>query len=409
MTSASRSPAPSVGRLRTSRARRGQVSEQSIEGPAGRRWPYLPDAERAALRELLIHGPLSRAEIARRINVSRPSLTRATRVLIENSMIVEGETALRSAMGRPSEMLVVREDAHHFLGVKLTGDSVFAVVTTLGARVVASVEEPLDSTDVAETIEQIGRIHDRLTVDFDDIHAAGVCLAGDLAQIDGRQIVTTSYFLQWRDVPLADLLNARLGIPVTADNDVRALTAAEHWFGAGAGWDSLALLTIGAGIGVGLVIDDRIVTGHSGRAGRLDHVFVDAVGPACGLGHRGCASAFLTSESIVAGIGILGLDYAGAVGLARAGHAGALRAFGDAGHALGVLIATILNGFDPGKLILTGDGLAVMEFAGERVRRAIADVRAPNPDPVPLDIQPFEFTEWARAGAVLAIRTVLRF
>ena len=385
------------------------MSEQPLDGPVSRRWPYLADAERAALRELLIHGPLSRAEIARRIAVSRASLTRATRVLIENAMVVEGETALRSAMGRPSELLVVREDTHHFLGVKLTGDAVFVVVTTLGAKVVAAVEEPLDSTDVAATVEQIGRIHDRLSADYDDIHAAGICLAGDMVDVDGHQIVTFSYFLRWRDVPLADLLRARLGIPVTADNDVRALTAVEHWFGAGAGTEALALLTVGAGIGVGLVIDDRIVTGRNGRAGSLDHLLIDLDGPDCGRGHRGCASVFLPAESIVSAIGISGLDYPGAVELARAGHPGAIGAFGDAGHTLGVLIATVLNAYDPEKVILTGEGLAVMELAGDRVRAAIARDRVPSERPVPLDVQPFEFTEWARAGAVLALRTVLQF
>ncbi|ROS21562.1 putative NBD/HSP70 family sugar kinase [Rathayibacter sp. PhB127] len=385
------------------------MSEQPLDGPVSRRWPYLADAERAALRELLIHGPLSRAEIARRIDVSRASLTRATRVLIENALVVEGEIALRSGMGRPSELLVVREDAHHFLGVKLTGDAVFVVVTTLRAQVVAAVEEPLDSTDVAATVEQIGRIHDRLSADFDDIHAAGVCLAGDMAEVDGHQIVTFSYFLQWQDVPLADLLRARLGVPVTTDNDVRALTAVEHWFGAGAGTEALALLTVGAGIGVGLVIDDRIVTGRNGRAGALDHLLIDLDGPDCGRGHRGCASVFLPAESILSAIGVADLDYPGAVELARSGHPAAVRAFDEAGHTLGVLIATLLNAYDPEKVILTGEGLAVMELAGDRVRAAIARDRVPTERPVPLDVQPFEFTEWARAGAVLALRTALQF
>ncbi|WP_437386485.1 ROK family protein [Plantibacter flavus] len=377
--------------------------------PSARDWPYLADAERGALRELLIHGPLPRAEIARRLGVSRASLTRATRVLMEQSMITEGEVALRAAMGRPSEMLVVRHDTHHFLGVKLTGDAVFAVVTDLGAQIVASVEEPLVSTSVSDTVDQIAAIHARFAERFDDIHAAGVCLAGDLARVDGRQIVVVSFFLQWRDVPLAELLSERLGIPVTADNDVRALTAAEHWFGAGAGCDSLAVVTVGAGIGSGLVVDGAVVTGHHGRAGRLDHLIVDSNGPSCGLGHRGCASAYLPSESIVEAIGVPDLDYAGAVELARAGHEGAQRAFDDAGRALGVLIGTILNGLDPEKIVLTGEGLAVVELAGDSIDRSIEAVRLPSEQPVPLDVQPFEFTEWARAGAVVAIRSVLHF
>jgi len=372
-------------------------------------WPHLPDAERGALRELLMHGPLPRAEIARRLGVSRASLTRATRVLMEQAMVTEGEVALRGAMGRPSEMLVVRRDAHHFLGVKLTGDAVFAVVTDLSAQIVAQTEEPLVSTSVADTVDQIARIHARFAEQYADIRAAGVCLAGDLASVEGRQIVTSSYFLQWRDVPLAEMLSERVGLPVTADNDVHALTAAEHWFGAGAGADSLALVTIGAGIGFGLIVDGKVMPGHHGRAGRFDHLLVDANGPSCGLGHQGCASAYLPSESIVQGIGVADLDYAAAVELARAGDPAALAAFDRAGNALGIILGTVINGLDPERVILTGDGLAVLELAGERVRRTLDLVRLPSDDPVQLDVLPFEFTEWARAGAVAAIRLVLRF
>ncbi len=378
-------------------------------GSAFDAWPYLTGVERGALRELLIHGALPRAEIARRINVSRASLTRASRVLMEHSLVAEDEIALRGAMGRPSEMLVIREDTHHLLGIKLTGDSVFAVVTDLRARSVAEVEERLVSTSVEDTVDQIAAIHARFARTFGDIRAAGICLAGDLAQIDGRQIVVASYFLRWHDVPLAELLEQRLGIPVTADNDVRALTAAEHWFGAGAGCDSLALVTVGAGIGFGLVVEGRVVTGHNGRAGQLDHLIVDSNGPTCGLGHHGCASAYLPSASIVTAIGVEGLDYPGAVELARAGDPAATRAFDAAARALGLMIGTIINGLDPERIVLTGDGLAVMDISGDEVMRAIDATRLPSDLPIPLDVQPFEFTEWARAGAVVAIRRLLRF
>jgi len=388
---------------------------QHDPGAEMRTWPHLTGVERGALRELLIHGPLPRAELARRLQVSRASMTRATRLLVEHSLIAEDEITLRGAMGRPSEMLVVSEDAHHLLGIKLTGDAVFAVVTTLGARLVASVEEPLVSNSVQDTVDQIARIHARFSETFSDIHAAGVCLAGDLATVDGQQIVIASFFLRWRDVPLAALLSERLGIPVTADNDVRALTAAEHWFGAGAGCESLALVTVGAGIGFGLVVDGRVVTGHNGRAGQLDHLLVDTTGPECGLGHRGCASAYLPSACIVQAISDAdeetddGLDYDAAVSRARAGDPIALRAFDDAARALGIIIGTVVNGLDPQKIVLTGDGLAVMELQGERVVQTIEATRLPSALPVPLDVQPFEFTEWARAGAVLAIRSLLRF
>lgn len=384
-----------------------EESPQRTAGTASRAWPVLNQAERGALREVLIHGPLPRAEIARRLGVSRASLTRVTRTLQEHGLITEGALEQRAWTGRPSELFEITPGARHFFGVKLTGDTIYAAITDLGAHDVATIEEHLRSREVGDVVESIAEIFAAFTERFDDIVAGGICLAGDLTQ--NRGIVVKSPFLGWSNVPLARLLSDRLGIPVSTENDVRALTAAEHWFGAGAGCSSLALITIGTGIGFGFVIDDKLVTGAHGRAGRLDHLKIDGAGPVCPEGHRGCASVYLTSESIVRSIHGTDTDYAGAVELARTGHPGALRAFHDAGTALGMVLGTVANGLDPQKIILTGDGLAVWEFAHEQIATAIAETFNAGEEPLDVDVQPFEFTEWARAAAVVGIRTALQF
>lgn len=370
-------------------------------------WPTLNQAERGALREVLIQGPLPRAEIARRLGMSRASLTRVTRTLLEHGLITEGEVEQRARTGRPSELVKIAPAARHFFGVKLTGDAIYAAITDLAAHEIAAVKETLTSRETDDVIERIAAIFGTFSQQFDDIVAGGVCLAGDLTQ--NREIVVDSPFLGWKDVPLARLLSEKLGIPMATENDVRALTAAEHWFGAGAGCSSLALITIGAGIGFGFVIDDKLVTGAHGRAGRLDHLKIDDAGPVCAEGHRGCASVYLTSGSIVRAIHGVETDFIGAAELARGGHAGALRAFRDAGIALGTVIGTVANGLDPQKIILTGDGLAVWELAQQDTMSAIADTFDSGPAPLDLDVQPFEFTEWARAAAVMGIRATLRF
>ncbi|MQM26350.1 ROK family transcriptional regulator [Glycomyces albidus] len=371
-------------------------------------WPALGGVERQALRELLIHGPKSRAEIARELGMSRASLTRVTRTLVEHGFVAEGASELRGATGRPSELLHVRPEARSFLGVKLTGEDLFAVVTDLTAKVLTSHDEPLRSKDVDVVVAQIGEVYDRFKASHPDITAAGIGLAGDLAEVNGRQVVVDSQFLGWSQVELADLVRERLGVPVATENDVRCLTAAEHWFGVGAGFDSMALLTVGAGIGIGLVVDGKVVTGAHGKAARLDHQLVDPNGRACGR-HRGCVSSYLTNWSIVSSLRTPGLDYEAVVDLARNGDYAAAAAFADAGRALGVLVATVANAIDPEKIVITGEGIAVTELAREAMEDAIEIYRYTTGAPLVLDIQPFEFVEWARAGAVLAIRSCLQF
>ncbi|GAB4004837.1 ROK family transcriptional regulator [Glycomyces albus] len=365
--------------------------------------------ERGTLRELLTNGPKSRAEIARELGISRASLTRVTRTLIEQGLVTDGAVELRGATGRPSEVLHVRPEGRRFLGVKLTGDRLFAVVTDLTARALAEYDEPLASRSVEDVVAQIGGVYERLADDSPGMAAVGIGLAGDVASVAGRQIVLESPFLGWREAPLTDLVRERLPVPAVAENDVRALTAAEHWFGVGAGYESMVLITVGAGIGVGMVVDGKVVTGAHGKAGGLDHLPVDPGGPRCERGHRGCVDAYLSNAAIVAALRTPGLDYASVVDLARGGDPAARHAFRDAGHALGVLAGTLANTLDPQKIVITGDGIAVTEFARAELDTAMAMNRHPGAAPIGLDIQPFEFAEWARAGAVLAIRDFLRF
>jgi predicted NBD/HSP70 family sugar kinase/DNA-binding MarR family transcriptional regulator len=329
----------------------------------------LSGLERSILRELLVNGPKSRSEIARDLGMSRASLTRVTRTLLERGLVADGPLERRGATGRPSELLRIRPEGRRFLGVKLTSDRLFAVVTDLAAN----------------------------------------ALAEDVVSKGDRQIVLESPFLGWREVPLADLVGERVGLRATAENDVRALTAAEHWFGVGAGYESMVLIAIGAGVGVGIVVDGKVVTGANGRAGDLEHLPVDPTGPRCERGHRGCLASYLPNCAIAAALRTPRLDYASVVALARSGDPAARQAFRDAGHALGVLIATLANAMDPEKLVITGDGIAVTELARNELDAAIAAGRQPDEAPIALDIQPFEFAEWARAGAVLAIRDFLRF
>jgi predicted NBD/HSP70 family sugar kinase len=361
-------------------------------------WPILTEAARDVLMELLIHGPMPRAEIAPRLRLSRPTLSRVTKTLVAAGLLTEGATELRSPTGRPSELLHVRGGAHHFLGVKLTADRLYAAVTDLTATVVDATEKPLRTNDFADAVAQVAEI----AADVDGLTGIGVTLGGVVR--DG--VVAEAGFLGWTDVPLAADLLAATGVPTAVDNDVQALTAAEHWFGAGAGLTSLALITVGAGVGTGLIVDGRLVRGAHGLPPRFSHVLVDPSGPRCGYGHRGCASSFLMTHVI-----LRQLDgspsYQEAVDRARSGEPRAKHVFDRAGYALGVLIGHVANAVDPQKVLLTGDGLPLYEVTEAVVHEGIEATYEDDPTLIDLDVQPFDFGEWARSAAALAIRSTV--
>ena len=361
-------------------------------------WPKLPEVTRDVLLEVLIHGPLSRAEIAARLRLSRPTLTRVAKALVARGLLVEGDTRPRASAGRPSEMLHVRGAAHRFLGVKLTAERLFATVTDLTATPVATAEQPLRSPEPDEVVAQIADVARR----FPGLTGIGVTLGGIV--LDG--VVARDEFLRWHDVPLAAAVTGATRVPTAVDNDVQALTAAEHWFGPGAGLKSLAVITVGAGVGTGLVVDGRLVAGSHGLPPHFSHTLVDARGPQCGCGRRGCISSYLMTHVMLRRLSGRP-TYAEALDRVRAGDPRARQVFEEAGYALGVLIGTVANVIDPQKVLLTGDGLPLYEVASPLVHDGIEDTYEDDPDLIELDVRPFDFGEWARSGAALAIKATI--
>ena len=320
---------------------------------------------------MLINGSTSRAELARRTGLSRTSLTRLTRDLVELGFVTEGETSAPNGRGRPSEILNLEPGSAQFAGVKLTGEALYAVVTDLHANVIEIEDRPLVSRYVPDVVAQIAEIVGRFEAAHPRLASVGVCLAGDVEQVRGRSVVVGSHFLGWDNVPLGSLLEAETGLPVAISNDVQALTAAHHWFGAGVGCSSLVLVGLGAGIGAGIVVNDELVRGTHGHPGKVGHVRVSDSGPTCDRGHVGCASAYVTIPAILHNAADTSFERV--LERAAAGDAAAQSALDDAGYALGVVVAQLLNFIDPEKAIVTGEGLAVARVGMAAMELALAE------------------------------------
>ena len=370
-------------------------------------WPDLHEAQRNILVDLLVHGTRSRAGLARRTGLSRATVTRLTRRLIDLGLVSEGDTKPLVGRGRPLEMLVLRPEAAHFVGFKLTGDVAYVALTDLSASVLHTEEHPIVSRDVDSVVGLMASVVKRLSAEFFRVSAVGVCLAGDVQFSNGRALIVESEFLGWDEVPLVELVEHATGLPTSIANDVQSLTAAHHWFGAGVGLRSMALIGFGAGIGCGLVIADSLVEGARGHTGRIGHISVDNTGPLCDKGHRGCVASYVTTTSIVANSGIANATYEQVVELARAGDANCTAAFHLAGRALGVAIAFIINLLDVEAVIVTGEGLAVREIAGNTIHETILERRDPAGVSVPVEYPLFHFVDYARAAAIGAVRLIV--
>lgn len=372
-------------------------------------WAPLSPAERAVAIEVLTHGPVSRTEIARKLNLSAGSLTRLTKPLIESGLLVEdpAPVTVTTRQGRPSQPLDIVADSRYFVGFKITEDAVYGVVTTLKSDIVATRTLPLHTHVPDDVAALLHTMTEDFALSFPRLAGIGVGVGG---HVQGRTGVVASPFLGWENVPFAELLEQRTALPVVVENDVAALVEAEAWFGAGRGLDRFAVLTIGAGIGYGLVIGGQLVRTPDDSRGIGRRWIIDPHGPLTPDGDRGSVVSLLAIPSIRYQVrAATGRDhtYDEILTLAAAGDPMAARVVAEAGRALGTVVAQIANFAMPEKILLAGEGVGLVDVAGPAIRSALHANRHPLADPVAMETKISDFNDWARGAAVLAIQILV--
>ncbi|GHE92535.1 ROK family transcriptional regulator [Streptomyces werraensis] len=361
---------------------------------------------------VLTHGPLTRQETARRTGLSPAAVTKAVRPLIEAGFLVEDAGAeVRPAVGRPANPVRVDGGRALFVGLKATGDEIIGVLTDLCCRIRVARRVPLSGRAPREVLQVAADLVRELLTEAEGfgvrILGLGIAVAGDVDRATGT--VRWSPFLNWHDVPLAGLAEEVSGLPVTVENDVRALTVAEQWFGDGVGLSDFAVVTVGAGIGCGLVVHGRVVPGAHGVAGEIGHVPVVPDGPPCHCGDRGCLEAVASDAAITARVrevtGVPVADAAEALALARQGNEGARAVYARAGEAIGRGIATVANLLGPERVIISGEGLAAYDLFAGQIRDAFTAAAFGSAARCEVRTRPLPFEEWARGAAATAIQS----
>ncbi|MEV4333078.1 ROK family protein [Streptomyces sp. NPDC049597] len=367
---------------------------------------------------VLTAGPISRTGLAQRLGLAPSSVTRMLPPLLEHDYLRETD-AQPQGRGRPQRMLQVNADKHIVVGIKIGPAQVSGVVTDMAAKVLARAEAPIaDSTpDTALTAAA------RLTADLlaeapeaaDRVLGIGVGVSGHVDSTAG--ICRYSALLDWNKVDVAGPLSRATGLPVVVNNDVNTLVVAERWFGEGRDIDSFAVVTVGPGIGCGLLLDGTLYAGVSGMAGELGHLPLDPAGPMCSCGRRGCLEALAGERAVLRHIrdgGVPGCaTIAEAHELARhgsgAGRAVAAAAFAEAGTALGRGLAGLCNLLNLQKIIIAGEGAVAYDLFGPAMTGALeAYAFSDAARDCTLHVDPVHHDLWARGAACLVIREAVR-
>ncbi|HEX8004346.1 MAG TPA: ROK family glucokinase [Mycobacteriales bacterium] len=239
------------------------------------------------------------------------------------------------------------------VGVDIGGTKVAGGVVDADGTVLAETRRDTPAGDGDAALDAVVAVVEELR-GAHDVRAVGIAAAGYVSADRTRMLFAPN--LPWRDVAVRDEVAARVGLPVVVENDANAAAWAEYRFGAGAGEPDLVCLTVGTGIGAGIVLDGRLYRGRFGIAGEPGHVCVVCDGEPCGCGNAGCLEQYASGTALARYVKERGGTATGAeiTDLARAGDEVALEAFGLVGRWLGRGLADMASLLDPGVFVLGG-------------------------------------------------------
>ena len=319
---------------------------------------------RSAILEIIRReGPIARTTIAQQLDVSLPTVMRIADKLVEDGFVrPQGGTEWSGGRRRP--LLEFNADGNVVLGVDMGGTNLYGAISEIGGRIIAEVD--MDRQGASGEA-----CYDLLTDLIDDLLARpdlqGRCVRGIGVGTPGithhrEGIVKWAYALNWKDFPLKARLNERYKLPITVDNDVNLAALGELWFGVGQNVQNMVLITIGSGIGAGIIIDGTLYRGSTEASGEIGHMIpgreflgksyidfgaLESVASATSIAKKADRNLASSSEEIFAAAG--------------QGKAWAQSVVDEAVDYLTIAVANLAVSFDPELIVLGG---AATPFAG---------------------------------------------
>jgi glucokinase len=258
------------------------------------------DINRSAILEIIRReSPIARSTIAKRLDVSLPTVMR-----IVDGLITEGFVRLQGGTewsgGRRRPLLEFNEEGYIVLGVDMGGTKIYGALSDLGGNILDEVNVGHHGTSGEDSFNRLTTLIDKLLsskkLENRQVYGIGVGAPGITLHREG--IVTWANTLHWKDFPLKARLSERYPYPITVDNDVNLAALGELWFGAGQNTQNMVTIAIGTGIGAGIIIDGALYRGANEASGEIGNML-----PSCEFLGKNFQN-FGALESVASGTGI---------------------------------------------------------------------------------------------------------
>ena len=356
-------------------------------------------------------GPISRTAISKATGLERASLTNIMNYLLENDLVREvGED--KSSGGRRPTLVDFNYDYGVACGIKVEAEKVILGLTNLEGKIISKSEEKFSRGSKSQKILKLIKKSVNRLIQGTNLLGVGIGISG-FVNLE-NDISIYSPILNWKNINLAKPLEEKYGVPVFISNDVNTLTLTEKWYGAGKNYKNFICVTVGEGIGSGIVIDGKLYTGAIGGAGEIGHICISRNGPKCRCGERGCLEVFASDYFL-----IREAKKAIARGretfneptpkklleAAKRGDPTAKDIFKKMGKNLGIGVKNTVNLLNPEAIILGGERMDAYEFFSPSFEEAVKRHSFPE-EAKKLDILPAKFGKegWVIGAAALVIR-----
>jgi predicted NBD/HSP70 family sugar kinase len=366
------------------------------------------DSTNEVLRAIATSGPLSRAQLARDLGLSGPTLTQATKYLIERGLVSELDQT-PSTGGRPATLLGLVANAGQVIGVKLAADHLVGVCVNLESEILWKFEEPFNSRgqDAVYELERILRKHSKKVIG--QLLGIGIGVPGVVVPTDSS--TTNSAMLEWDNLDVGKYLSKELSTPVLLENDVNTLAITESLYGRGKDVSNFLTVTVGRGIGLGIVINGELYAGSHG-AGEIGHVNSVKNGIKCECGKYGCLETIASDPAIHASAvaaGIIGKNDSMLTlwKIARKDSKIATKIFKPASEALGNALSNIVNVFGPELILVSGEGSDSWDIWGKWLNQTLQENVVSTMKNFEIEVDPWDDAKWALGASAIVLRATL--
>lgn len=304
--------------------------------------------------EFILRGaPLSRAQISERSGLNKATVSSLVQDLIDGSLVQEIGTG-QSSGGRKPVMLEFISTSGYAVGIDLGVNYIRGVLTDLRGSIIAERTSSLRHPEPGAAIDELCACIEALIAEAPScphgIVGIGVGVPG---LVDDSGTILFAPNLKWRDIPLQRLLTERFSMPVTIDNEANMGALGEQKYGAGRSINNLIYVSVGIGIGTGLILHKSLYKGTTGFSGEMGHLSIEAHGKPCSCGNRGCWEMYASEQALLDQAANLGFDdLESLLAAASAGREDVLSLFSSIGEYLGIGIANIVNVFNPDAVVI---------------------------------------------------------